>query len=123
MVPWLEDFHKLLGDKKSFDCVYNADQTDIYHQKLPNTLYVKKEAKKETLGYKQMKDKTGLNQIVCTLDSGKKVPLAVVVKSKAPKIFEGINPPLPYTNQRNAWFDRYITRWCINNLLFTYQDE
>ena len=46
---WLEDFHKLLDDKNiSSDCVYNADQTGLYRQNLPNTLYVKKGAKKET---------------------------------------------------------------------------
>ena len=44
---WLEDFHKLLDDKNiSYDCVYNSDQTGLYHQNLSNTLYVKKEAKK-----------------------------------------------------------------------------
>ena len=49
MGPWLEDFHKLLDNKNiSSDCVYNADQTGIYHQKLSNTLDVEKEAKKET---------------------------------------------------------------------------
>ena len=32
-------------------------------------------------------------------------------------------PSLPYTNQRNAWFDRDITRWWINNLLLPYYDE
>ena len=39
MSPWLEDFHNLLDDKNiSSDCVYNADQIGIYHQKLPNAL-------------------------------------------------------------------------------------
>ena len=39
------------------------------------------------------------------------------------KFFDGITLTLPYTNQRNAWFDRYITRWLINNVLFPYNDE
>ena len=103
MGMWLEDFHKLLDDKYiSSDCVYNSDQTGLYHQNIPNTLYVKKEKKKETQGFKQMKDKIRLTPIVCMVDSGNKVPLAVVGKYKAPKCFEGITPPLPYTNQRNA---------------------
>ena len=70
-----------------------------------------------------MKDKTRMTLMVCTVASGKKVPLAVVGKSKAPKYFEGITPPLPYTNQRNAWFERDITRWRINNVLLPYHDE
>ena len=124
MGPWLEDFHKLLDDKNIIsDCVYNADQTGLYHQNLPNTLYVKKEAKKETRGCKQMKDKTRMTLMVFTVASGKKVPLAVVGKSKAPKCFEVITPPLPYTNQRNAWFDKDITIWWIDNVLFPYHDE
>ena len=48
MGPWLEDFNKILDDKNiSSDCVYNSDQTGIYHQKPPNTLYVKIEVKKK----------------------------------------------------------------------------
>ena len=32
MGMWLEDFHKLLDDKYiSSDCVYNSDQTGLYH--------------------------------------------------------------------------------------------
>ena len=51
MGPWIEEFHKLLDDKNiSSDCIYNADQNGLYHQKLPNTLHFKKEAKKETRG-------------------------------------------------------------------------
>ena len=70
-----------------------------------------------------MKEDTGLTLMVCTVDSGKKLPLAVVGKSKALNLFQGITPPLPYTNQINAWFDRDITRWWINNVLFPYHDE
>ena len=94
MGPWIEEFHKILDDKNiSYDCVYNSDQTGICHQKLPNTLYVKKQAKKESRGFKQMKENTRLNRMVCTVASGKKVPLAVVGKSTAQKCFKGITPP------------------------------
>ena len=117
MGQWLEGFHRLLDNKNS-DCVYNADQTCIYHQKLPATLYAEKEAKKETRACKLMKYKTRLTLMVFTVASGKKVPLAFVGKSKAPKCFEGITLPLPYTNQRNAWFDRDINRWWINNVTY-----
>ena len=121
---WLEDFQKLLENENiSSDCVYNADKTGLYHQKLPNTLCVKKELKKETWWYKQMKDNIRLTLMVCMVASEKKLSLAVVGKSKAPKLFEGIIPPLPYTNKKNPWFDREITRWWINNVLLPYHDK
>ena len=111
MGPWLEDFNKILDDKNiSSDCVYNSDQTGIYHQNPPNTLYVKIEVKKKNWRFEQMKDRTRLTLRVSTVASGNKVPLAVVGKSKSPNVFEGITPPLPYTNQRNACFDRDITK-------------
>ena len=70
-----------------------------------------------------MKDKTRMTLMVCTVASGKKVPLAVVGKSKAQKCSNGITPPLTYTNQRNYWFDKDITLWRINNVLFPYHNE
>ena len=47
MNPWLTDFHEFLLSKGiPEDCLYNADQTGLYHQKLPNSFYVSKEEKK-----------------------------------------------------------------------------
>ena len=53
--------------------------------------------------------------MVCTSTDGDKVPLAVVGKAKRPVCFKlcGNTVPLSYTNQRNAWFDRYITMWWL----------
>ena len=70
-----------------------------------------------------MKDKTRLTLMLCTVAIGKKLLLEVVGKSKAPKCFEGINPPLLYTNQRNDCFDWDIIRWWINKVLLPYHDE
>ena len=48
MIPWKEDFHKQLEEKGiKPECMYNADQTGLYYQKLPNTLYVDMEGKKD----------------------------------------------------------------------------
>lgn len=48
MTPWIDDFHKLLSEKGIKPaCCYNADQTGLYYQKLPNTLYIDVEEKKE----------------------------------------------------------------------------
>ena len=41
--PWRDESHNLLDDNNiSSDCVYNSEQIGLYHQKLLNTLYVKK---------------------------------------------------------------------------------
>eukprot|EP00957_Ditylum_brightwellii_P177821 13545048-Ditylum_brightwellii.AAC.1 len=38
--------------------LYNVDQSGLFYQKLPNSLYVQKEQKTSFKGVKQMKDKT-----------------------------------------------------------------
>jgi hypothetical protein len=61
--------------------------------------------------------------MVCTTANGDKVPLAVVGKSKKPVSFDNQPPPLPYTNQANAWFDKGITRWWIQQVLLPYHNR
>ena len=76
--PWKEEFHKFLEDKKiKKGCLYNADQTGLYYQKLPNALYVRKDEKKKARGTKQMKDTTRVTLMVCTAANGDKIPLAM----------------------------------------------
>jgi hypothetical protein len=125
MGPWLTEFHSFLEDKNiTAGCLYNADQTGLYYQKLPNTLYIIHiEEKKLIRDCKQMKDKNRLTVMVCTSANGDKVPLAVVGKSKKPVSFDNQPPPLPYTNQANAWFDKGITRWWIQQVLLPYHNR
>ena len=63
-----------------------------------------------------MKSKDRITLMICTSADGKKVPLAVVGKSKKPHCFNLCDgkPPFPYINQANAWFDKPITLWWIN---------
>ena len=91
----------------------------MYHQKLPNRIYVEKGKKQKFAGAKQMKDKTRVTCMVATTADGSKVPLAVVGKPKNPKCFdlcENGKPPLPYTNQKSAWFNIRVTAWWINKV-------
>lgn len=92
---------------------YNGDQTGLYYQKLPNWMYVDKDAKKTYAGVKQMKDKTRITLMVRTAADGSKVPLSIVNKPKNMcfRMQRGSKPPLPYMNQNNAWFNRDITIW------------
>ena len=124
MADWRITFHELL-EKYSIppSCVYNADQTGLYYQKLPNRVYVDKAAKKTYAGVKQMKDKTRVTLMVCTSADGTKLPLSLVGKSKKPECFRMLNgrdPPLPYTNQKNAWFNREVTIWWIRRVLWPH---
>lgn len=84
-----EEFWPLIDQYNvSMNCIYNGDQTGLFYQKLPNTLYVDKNRKKEYSGAKQMKDKNRITLMVCTSASGAKCPLSIVGKAKKPKCFE-----------------------------------
>jgi hypothetical protein len=107
-------------------CIYNADQTGLFYQKLPNRMYVDKGNKKDYAGAKQMKDRTRITLMICTAADGSKVPLMVVGKAKKPTCFrlcENETPPIAYTHQWNAWFDKDITIWWINNVFIPFHRE
>lgn len=94
MKKWLKEFHELIEEKKiEPSCLYNADQTGLYYQKLPNRMYVTKKEKRDFKGVKQMKSKTRVTLMVCTSASGEKVPLSVVGNVKKPVCFQLTNPP------------------------------
>ena len=81
MEPWREKLHKLIDE---IDCkmehVYNADQTGLFYQKLPNGTYLQKGAKRTACGTKGMTDKAQVTLMICTLSAGWRVlPIAVLV--------------------------------------------
>ena len=105
------------------DRIYNADQTGLFYQKLPNTMYVNKTERATARGTKQMRDKTRVTLMVCTSASGAKVPLHIVGKHKQPACFRlqpDRKPPVYYTHQDKAWYDGPTTvRW-ISELFATH---
>ena len=64
--------------------VYNADQTGLFYNKLPNQMYVSA-ARKDYRGVKQMKSKDRVTLMVATSAVGGKIPLFMVGKAKAPE--------------------------------------
>ena len=107
-------------DENLMERIYNADQTGLYYQKLPNRIYLNKDYKKDCKGAKQMKDKTMITLMVCTAASGWKVPLAMIGKAKTPKCFTHLPrkvPPMHYQNQKNSWFTQNVTEWWIHTVL------
>ena len=88
MADWCIGSHELLEEYSIPPLhVYNVDQTGLYFQKLPNWMYVDKDTKHKHAGVKQMKDKTRVILMVCTVIDGTKVPLVIVEKSKKPMCF------------------------------------
>ena len=88
MADWCIGFHKPLEEYIIPPLhVYNVDQTGLYFQKLPNWMYVDKDTKHKQLDVKQMKDKTRVILMVCTVIDGTKVPLVILGKSKDPMCF------------------------------------
>ena len=113
-LKWLAEDDGNIGEQ--MDRIYNADQTGLFHQKLPNRIYVHKDSKKSFSGAKQMKDKTRITIMLCTAASGRKQPLAVIGKSKNPRCFKHLpdkKPPMAYRNQWRAWFDKDVTLWWL----------
>jgi len=104
--------------------VWNADQTGLYYRKLPDRIYVDKDRKNSVRGVKAMKDKSRITIMVCISAEGEKAPLSVVGKPVSPECFRLLNnrnkPPLAYTHQGNAWFDREVTVWWINHVFWPH---
>ena len=123
MTKWKAEFHSILNDYER-DCVYNADQTGLLFQQLPKWLYVRGNNAKFVRGARQMAAKERVTLMVCTSATGSKhIPLMMVGKSETPRCFcQCVNrkPPMPYTNQSIAWFDKKITMWWIKNVFWPY---
>jgi len=108
----------------SLNRIYNADQTGLFFNKLPNRIYVDKAAK-DYRGVKQMKSKDRVTLMVATSATGEKIPLFMVGKAKSPECFRLCDgkPPLPYYHQANAWFDKDVTVHWINRVLWPWHLE
>lgn len=69
-----------------------------------------------------MKDKTRVTAMICTAADGTQTPIAIIGKAKKPSCFQLHDPatalPLPYKEQKNAWFDKSITLWWINSVFW-----
>jgi hypothetical protein len=126
---WKEtEFHPVVEE---FDIplarIYNADQTGLFYQKLPNHIYVDKQKKRDYFGAKEMKDKNRLTVMIASAADGSKVPLSIVGKPKNPKCFELCEnpkkPPIAYFNQDNAYFTREVTAWWIKNVFLPHHNR
>ena len=124
MITWRKQLQQRCKEKcVTTGNIYNSDQTRIFDQKLPNSLYIEKKQDRDFSGTKSMKDKTYVTVMVCIAEDGRIYPLAIVVQINQPYSFRmitGRKPPLPYTTFKNLWFDRDITYWWITNAFQTH---
>ena len=88
LADWCIWFHELLEEYSIPPSrVYDTDQAGVYYKKLHNRMYVDYDTKHTYTGVKQIKDKTRVILMVCTVIDGTKVPLVIVEKSKKPMCF------------------------------------
>lgn len=115
--------------------IYNADETGIFWKTMPDTTQAGK-SDKNVSGHKQPKDR--LSVLCCANANGShRNTLAVVGKSKKPRVLKDIMDKLPvhYYNSKKAWFDQRIfnewfskkfiseVRWYQENVLKIPKDE
>jgi hypothetical protein len=106
-----------------YERLYNADQSGLFYNKMPNRLYLDKD-NKSFRGVKQMKSKDRVTLMVCSSAAGAKLPLFMVGTAKQPLCFKYLccnsQPPMPYMHQANAWFTQEITIHWINKVLWPW---
>ena len=93
--------------------IYNADETGIYYQALPDgTLTL---ATERLSGSKKAKDRiTAL--VAVNMDGSDQRPLLIIRKSKNPRCFRGVQQlPTSYTNNKSAWMTSSIFHnWLVD---------
>lgn len=102
------------------DRIYNADQSGLFYQNIPNRTYCNKENRSDIRGTKAMNDKNRITLMICTSAGGVAIPIAIVGKSEKPHCFRNHNIVLPYTSQDNAWFDRSVTQWWVKTVFIPH---
>lgn len=109
--------------------LYNADETGLYWQLLPDKTYVSL-AEKTAPGLKIAKRR--LTFLGCANASGlHKIKPLVIGKAKHPRCFKNFNNPLVYRNTKNAWmtaelfknwfFQQFVPEVSLNESLSTFQ--
>ena len=87
-------------------CIYNMDETGLFHRLLPHyTLLMSNEDVSTVRGKKKSKDWVTL--VVCAnSDGSNKIPCCMIGKSKIPACSVGKHWPIPYCSQCKAWMDQ-----------------
>ena len=110
--PWRETHLPTLLSKYKLEDIFNADEFGLCFEGLPNkTLELKGE---KCSGGKHSKARLTGRWVVS--DTGKKLPLPVIGKSKYPRFFKNVNClPCQYKAQPKIWMDTKISTDWIEN--------
>mmetsp|Transcript_10705 Transcript_10705/g.29504 ORF Transcript_10705/g.29504 Transcript_10705/m.29504 type:complete len:731 (-) Transcript_10705:1114-3306(-) len=128
MEEWIPSFHQTMVELNiSGSCLYTAAQSGLLFRQFPAT---KHQGKQQKL---RVESDDRLTLMICTAADGTKVPIAAVGRAKIPfqedddeepeesdKKMTPKEPPIPYTYQENAWFDKNITLWWIHNVFWPF---
>jgi hypothetical protein len=123
----LAEFHKAIEELGvTPGSIYNADQTGLYFTKLPNQIYVDKANRENVAGCKkanEVKRSHHSHGLHCC--NWCKDATDHWWQGKAAGCFQvrtayRTRPPIPYTSQSKAWFDRKVTVWWINNVFWPH---
>lgn len=96
--------------------LYNADETGLYWQLLPDKTYVSLD-EKSAPGMKSAKQR--ITFLGCANASGShKLRPLVIGKAKNPRCFKNFNNPVIYTNTKNAWMTAAVFKtWFFDNFV------
>ena len=99
MSEWSNDFHANIAEVDTRpECIYNEEQTSLYHQQLPNSVYVDESNKKDYSGANQKKDKTRCTLMVVTSAIEKSITCRILQT-------DGQRKANPYIKtQANYWY-------------------
>lgn len=107
---------KIRNEELTKDQLYNADESGLFWQLLPEKTYVSL-TEKTAPGMKTAKQRVTF--LACTNASGThKLKPLVIGKAKNPRAFKNFNSPLPYKNSKNAWMTSDIFKhWFFNHFV------
>jgi hypothetical protein len=97
---------KLKKEVQGFDekDVFNLDETSLFYKLLPNKTYAF--GKESKFGRKQRKDR--ITVVLLCNTNGSYREAIIIGKSAKPRALRGIQSPIDYYSQSNAWMDAII---------------
>ena len=103
--PWKETTLPTILSKYKFDEIYNADEFGLLFRMQPNkSLNLRSEA---CAGGKHSKIR--LTGMATANETGDKIPMLFIAKSKSPRCFQGVkNLPCRYRNQNKNRMDKIL---------------
>ncbi|XP_038076054.1 tigger transposable element-derived protein 4-like [Patiria miniata] len=114
VTDWKEGKLQQLLEKYQPEDIYNADETGLFWQLLPeNSLGFKGQSH-----HRRKEIKTRITLLVCAnMDGSDKLPLYAIGKNKKPRAFKNVcHLPITYTANKKAWMTSHLFDKWLKNL-------